>query len=242
MRSVRRAENFDNVVVSKFAVAVRNANVGNRKRVAHAAFTRAGNGVHRLGRVFFAYFIIYTRNQLCNRGGGNQFEIEPQTARQNGRRQFMHFGSRQNKHSVRGRFFKRLKQRVKRLGGEHMHFVDNIDFVLARNGRILHFVANISYVFYLVVGRGVHLHNVEIGGVLEFFARLALPARTAVYGRQTIYRTSEHFRRGGLSRSARAAKQVRVPDFIRFYLIDERADDMFLPDNLVKRFGAKRPV
>ena len=123
-----------------------------------------------------------------------------------------------------------------------MHFVDDIDFILAGNGRILHFVANIPYVFHFVIRSRIHLHNVEIGGILKFFAHLALPARTAVYGRQTIYRTGEHFRRGSLACSARTAKQVCVPDFIRFYLIDERADDMFLPDDFVKRFGAKRPV
>ena len=117
-----------------------------------------------------------------------------------------------------------------------MHFVDDIDFIAAGYRRISDLFAQIADLVHAVVGSGVDLHHVERRGIFQRAADFALPARRTVYGRKTVDRPRENARGRGFARSARTAKQVRVPDLIRFDLVDQRSDDMILPDHLVEGF------
>ena len=61
----------------------------------------------------------------------NSFEIVTLTARLNRRWNFLQFRRRKNKNDARRRLFKRLQERVERLAGQHVYFVDDIDFILS---------------------------------------------------------------------------------------------------------------
>ncbi|CDE18171.1 putative uncharacterized protein [Acidiphilium sp. CAG:727] len=142
----------------------------------------------------------------------------------------MHFGSGENKHSVFRGFFERFQKSVESLGGEHVDFVYNIDFILTAYRRILNFIANFPDVFYLVVRGGVHLDYIEIRRVCKSLTNRAFAARRTVDGRKAVYRLCEYFRGGSFTRSARAAKQIGVSYLVRIYLVYERSYDVILPD------------
>ena len=114
-----------------------------------------------------------------------------------------------------------------------MHFVDDVDFIAAGNGRILHLFPQIAHLVDAVVGGGVDLGDVEIGRVGERLARFALAAGRAAYGMLAVDGARENFGGARLSRAARPAKEVRVPHAPRFYLIRQNFDDMFLPHQFV---------
>ena len=131
----------------------------------------------------------------------------------------MYLRRRENENRVFGRFFERFQKRVESLRREHMHFVDDIDFIFSAYGRILNFFADFSYVFDLVVGSRVHFEDIEISSVRQSFARSAFAARRAVHGRKAVYRSRENFSCRSFTRSPRSAEQIRVPYPARFYLI-----------------------
>jgi hypothetical protein len=59
--------------------------------------------------------------------------------------QLVRLGGGQNEHGVRRRFLEGLEQGVEGLGGEHVDFVDNVDFVFALGGREINLFAQVTH-------------------------------------------------------------------------------------------------
>ena len=99
-------------------------------------------------------------------------KVKPLAARQNRLRQLVYLGGRENEDHMLGRLLQRFEKRVERLGGEHMHLVDDID-AEARAVRLeLHLVDDVADVLDFAVGRRVHLHHVEHAAVFDAAAPL----------------------------------------------------------------------
>ena len=88
---------------------------------------------------------------------GDELEIEPHTAGEDGRGDLVRLGGRQDEDGVGGRLFERLQKRIEGAVREHMHLVHDIHFILSRNGRILHLFAKVAHLVDAVVGGGVDL-------------------------------------------------------------------------------------
>ena len=149
----------------------------------------------------------------------------------------MHVCRCKNENDVRRRLLESFQQSVERALRKHMHLVDNINLVFARNGRIFHLFAKVADFVDRAVACRVYLENIHIAGILQLQTRLATSARTAVYGTFAINRPRKNTGDGSLSRAPRSSKQIRVTDIARINLVDERPDDMRLSDNLVERIG-----
>ena len=65
------------------------------------------------------------------------FQIELQAAREHRRRQLLRISCRQQKQRVRRRFFKGFEQCVKAVIRQHMHFINEINFIARSRGRVL---------------------------------------------------------------------------------------------------------
>ena len=76
-----------------------------------------------------------------------RFKMELQTARQDGHRQLLRIGGRQQEFDVRGRLFERFQQGVKTVARQHVHFVDQIDLKAAARRRILDVIQQIASIF-----------------------------------------------------------------------------------------------
>ena len=131
---------------------------------------------------------------LCKLVYGNEFEIESYAPRQYRLRQLLRFGGCEYEYHVRRRFFERFEQRVESAARKHVRLVDYIHFVFSDDRHVLDFFANVARVVDAVVGRRVQLDYVDVLGRRQSFTRLALAARTAVYGVQAVDRTREYAR------------------------------------------------
>lgn len=169
------------------------------QRVAHAALAQSGDVHDRLVLGLHALFcedILDQREQLIR---GDESEIEPHAPREYGRGELVDLGRAEHEHHVRGRFFQRFEQGVERAGGEHMHFVHDIDAVAAVLRGILNLFAQVADFVHAVIGSGVDFHDVQAVFRRQRQARLALPARVSVPWGQAVDRAGEYFRAGGLA-------------------------------------------
>jgi len=53
-----------------------------------------------------------------------------------------------DKNGVGGGFFQSLQQGVKSCSGEHVNFVDNIDFIMSLGRREIDFIAQVAHVIH----------------------------------------------------------------------------------------------
>ena len=84
-------------------------------------------GCCRLERDFFLARdeLQMLRDQIC----GNPMQIEALAATQDCRQNFLRLRRRKNELHMRRRFFESLQQRIKRRRCEHVHFVNDVNFI-----------------------------------------------------------------------------------------------------------------
>jgi hypothetical protein len=75
---------------------------------------------------------------------------------------------------IRGRLFERLEQAVEGRRREHVHFVDDIDFVGRRRGRVFHRVDDLADIVDAGIAGGVHFDDVDMAALDDGAAVLAL--------------------------------------------------------------------
>ena len=167
-----------------FHVGMGNGLVEYRQTVAYGAL---GGLCHQCQRLNLCLNMFFGRNiremvrQFC---GGNTLKVEPLAPRQYGNRHLIHFGRRKQEFDVAGRFFKRLQQRVKRVFRQHVDFVDDVNLVACRNGRIAHSLDNLTHIVNTGVACGIHFDNVDMAAFGDSNARLA--GATGINRRATL--------------------------------------------------------
>ena len=73
----------------------------------------------------------------------------------------MGFSSCQDKNNMRWWFLQCLKQGVGGFFGEHMDFVDNIDFVTGLVGRVVHFLTEVSDFINAAIAGRINLDDIQ---------------------------------------------------------------------------------
>ncbi len=152
----RQAEDIDHVLFSDHflcghAAAERDHLVKNRLCVPHAAFSGPGDGGQGGVFDFDAFAIGNLAQALDNQGHGDALQVEALAAGDNRRQNFVRFGRREEEFHMRRRFFECFQQGVPCLRGQHVHFVDDVDFVFAPGRRVLDIFADVANVFDLIV-------------------------------------------------------------------------------------------
>ncbi len=107
----------------------------------------------------------------------------------------MRFGRGQNKDNVRWRFFQGLKQSIKGFFGEHVYFVDDVDFVLGAGGRNVDFVAQLADFVDTAIAGSIDFDNIQMRGVIV---------------RQTINFVRQDTSDRGFARTTRPGQQIGV--------------------------------
>jgi len=108
--------------------------------------------------------------------GGNQrlrhlLEVELQAARQNGHRNFLRVGGRQDELDVLRRLFERLQHGIERRSREHVHFVDDIDLEATTCRRVHRILEQLAHLVDLGVGRRVYFEQIDETPAVDFLAR-----------------------------------------------------------------------
>ncbi len=172
--------------------------------------------------------------------GGSRYapEVEPLAPGEHGGDHLPGIGGGEYEVHVGGRLFQRLQQRVEGLLGEHVHFVDDVDLVLALAGRVLDALEQVRPdLFDAVVGGAVDLQHVDAPAFRYFLAE-----RTVVAGGyggtvDAVQGLGQDAGRGRLAHAAGSGEQVGMGDLACLYGVFKRGGDVFLADYAVEFLG-----
>src|SRR5690606_12030868 len=117
------------------------------------------------------------RKPKLDRFGFDSREVEPLAAGENGDRNLVRFGGREDELHVLGGLFQGLQQRVKRFLGEHVDFVDDVHLIRHAAGTNRDVLPQLPNLVDTTVARTVDLNHVDVvsGGYAQ--TNLALVTR-----------------------------------------------------------------
>ena len=173
-RAVGQPQHLPHVLRAHRPGRVRDRLIEQRERVAHRAFRGARDQGKRLG-LDLDRFLARRSPARCftSSAGIDPAQVEALAARQDGDRDLADLGGGEDELGVRRRLLQRLEQRVERLRGQHVDFVEDVDLVARADRRIADGVVDLAHVVDAVVGGGVHLDDVDVPALHD---RLAVRA------------------------------------------------------------------
>ncbi len=138
---------------------------------------------------------------------------------------------------VFGRLFQRLEQCIGRFLRQHVNLVDDVNFEAPLRRHIADVVAQLAHVVDPAVARCVQLDDIETVSAGDLPAIIAFPTRPHSGPVDTIERFGQNAGRRSFPCPARPDKKIGVGQAILLNRILERAGDVRLPDDIVKRLG-----
>ena len=141
---------------------------------------------------------------------GHVAQHELQAAAEHGNGDFVRVGGGEDEFDVLGRLFQRFEHGVERGFGEHVHFVDDIDFVFAGSGRVLGVFQHFADVVDAGVGGGVDFEQIHEAAGVDVAAGLALAAGFAFVRSFAVEAFGKDAGDGGFAHAAGAGEQVGV--------------------------------
>ena len=159
-RVLHAAQHVVNVLRGHVVPAEREALIGKRKRVAHAALRRAGNQGQAAVFNGSAGAGKHAGKRALDVRNRNSVKIKPLTAGDDRCGKLLRLGGREDEENVFRRLLQRFEQRVERRAGEHMNLVDDKHASAELERRVLRVFDQIAHVVDAVVARGVDLRDV----------------------------------------------------------------------------------
>ena len=157
-----------------------------------------------------------------------------QAPRQDGDRQLLWIGRRQQKLYMLRRLLQRLQQGVETVAGQHVHFVNQVDLEAAARRRVLHVVQQFAGIFYLGAAGRIDLNQVNETPLVNLTAGGALPARLGTYPPLTVQAFGKNTRDRGFTHTAGAGKQIGVVQPVVIQRVDQRLQHMRLPNHFTE--------
>ena len=133
----------------QIALPVGDRLIGQAQGVTHTAVSGAAQLPKRSFLKWNRFFTKDVAQVLHNPLRRHIFQVELQTTRQYGHRQFLRICGRQQEFNVGRWLFQRFQQGVETVGGEHVHFVDQVDLKAPAGRCVLHVVQQFTGVFHL---------------------------------------------------------------------------------------------
>ena len=205
--------------------------------VAHAAVRAARDGVERFRRDFDVLFLRDFRQLLHDERGRDAAQVETLAARENRGQNFFRVRRREHEFHVLRRFFQRLQQRVEGGGGEHVHFVDDVDFEFRGGRGVFAGFAQFADLLHAVVARAVDFQHVDASGLRRFPCTSGRCHRNPPSGRRCSSGLGKNAGDGRFAGAARAAKQIGVRDAVLLDGVGERLRDVLLADDVRETFA-----
>ena len=208
--------------------------VEQRQRVTHAALRATRDRTQGTGLEFHLLGLRDLRQPLDDLLRRQAPQVELQAARQDGDRQLLRIGGREQELDVRWRLLQRLEQRIERMRREHVHLVDQVHLVAPARRRILNVVEQLARVVDLGARSRVDLEQIHEPPGVDITTGAALAAGRRGHASLAVERLREDARNGRLADAARACEQERMMDASRIERVRERTSDMVLPDEFVE--------
>ena len=159
------------------AIAVGDGLIEQREIVTGRTFAGADDHRQRL-RLKADAFLAQDRFEIGRHDlGRDAAQIEALAAAEDRHRHLADFGGGEDELHIGRRLFEGFQQPVEGGGREHVHFVDDIDFVRRRGGRVFDRVDDLADVVDASIGGGVHLDDVDVAAFDDGAAVLTLNAQ-----------------------------------------------------------------
>ena len=133
-----------------------------------------------------------------------------------------------------GRLFQSFEKSIEGLGGEHMDFIDDIDFKLSAGGGVRDAFPKFLDAFDASIGGAVDLQDVEAATLLDLFADIVVWVEVSFWAFGAVEGFGEDAGGGGFPDSARADKKKGVGQTTLGNGVGQGTDDMILADKLRK--------
>ena len=141
-------------------IGLRDGLIEKGKRITHRALGRAGQGRSGIIAQIAAFFCGNCLKMLDQQLLRHPAQVKPLAAGQDRHRNFANFRGGKDELYMRRRLFQRFQQAVERSLGEHVHFVDDKNFIAGAGRAILHAFDNVANVVNAGVAGRVHLDHV----------------------------------------------------------------------------------
>ncbi len=232
-RERRRAEQAGDPLRVEAAVGTRDRLVEQRFSVARRAAGGGGDGLERLGVEVDSLAPEQVGEAADEVLGAEQRELEVLGPRPDRRQHLLRVRGRQDEHDVLGRLLDALEQGVRRLLGEHVHLVEDVDGAVPAEALVRELLTEVTGVVDLALRRGVDLEQVEEGAGGDGPAVLALAAGLPVGAEvRAVQGLGQDPGGGGLARAPRPGEQVGVADPSLAHGVAEALGDVLLADQL----------
>ncbi len=149
----------------------------------------------------------------------------------------MDLGGRENENDIGRRFFDSFQESVECTVGEHMNFVDNVNFITCAVRREENLVLYFPHIVDGGVRGAVDFDDVESITPCYFGTVGARPAGILRRAFFTVQGLREQSRRRGLPDSPGAGKEIGVGDSSRPDGVFQGGDDKFLARQFIEKLG-----
>ena len=237
LHSVGQAKEFQHLFGSDlliFAAEKRQHLFQRGLSVTHTAFGSPGNGTQGFGGDLDIFAFGNHFKSAENQIPGNGPQIEPLTAGYDGRQYQVCFGGGKDEFYMCRRLFNGFQKSVPRCFGEHVDFVDNVNFILAGNRHVVGFFAQGTHVFHTVAAGGVDFYNIQIAFFSKGFTGLAFAAGFAIVGIFAVDGFGKNTGNGGFTDPPGPHQQIGVTHPVARYCITQSADNMGLTYYIAK--------
>ena len=234
---VGKAQHGAHLIGAGFPGPMRNRLIQQGNRIAHRAFGSAGDQ----RQCIVGDFDIFQRRHLAQIGdsvfGLHPPEVKPLATRQNRHRNFANLGGGKDEFHMLGRFFQRFKQGIEGIGGQHMHFVDDIDLIARTGGAVMHAFDNLADIANPGAAGSIHFHHINVaafGDGNAGFAHTAGFYRRATFSiwPDAIHAFGDDPRGGGFADPAHTRHHKSMRNPVGFKRVFQRAYHRFLADKI----------
>ena len=165
---------------------------------------------------------------------GDAAEVEALAAGEDGGGEFLDFGGGKDEFYVGGRFFEGFEEGVEGFVGEHVDFVDDIDFEFSAGRGVGNAVAEFFDAFDSAIGGAIDLENVEAATFLDLFADIVVGVEIGFGALGAVEGFGEDAGGGGFADAAGTDEKKGVGEAAFGDGVGEGADDVVLADEFGK--------
>ena len=171
-----------------------------------------------------------------NQCGRQLFQVELQTTRQHGDRNFLRVGGGKDEFHMRGRFFQRLQHRVESALRQHVHLIDDVYLEAPAGRRVQRAFQQFAHVVHLGVRGGIQFDQIDKTTAIDLLACATFATRCGGDTGRAIQRLGKDTRNGGFAHPACAGEQISMMQPVLGERVAQRPDDMLLPRQLREGF------
>ena len=141
-----------------------------------------------------------------------------------------------------GGLFQRFQKRIERAGRQHVHFVDDIDFVTGRGRAVVHRVDDFADIGNAGVAGRIHLNDIDMAAFGDGCTMLTRPARIGcragcTVGADAVHSFGNNASGGGFAGPTDARHHESLGNPVRLKSVFQGPHHCILPDQIGKGFG-----